>query len=116
MNTWKEMLEKMFSAVAFAEAGEQQVALDIAGITPSSATQTAGLISILNKSFVAAAFAEEGCYEFADSMINRKPTFAEVIGLQGVRVWHARVPAVSDNFLDVIGLSGRGACLGIVSI
>ena len=116
MKSWKEMLEKTFSAVAFGEAGEHQVAMEIAGINPSTATQTAGVISILNTTFAAAAFAEEGCYDVAAGMINRKPTFAEVIGLQGVRVRHATAPAVGDNFLDVIGLGGRRLRLGVVSI
>jgi hypothetical protein len=116
MNSWKEMLEKMFSAVAFAEAGEQQVAMEIAGITPSTATQSAGVLSAFNKTFAAVAFAEEGCHDVANSILNRKPTFAEVIGLQGVRVWHATAPVVSDNFLEAIGLGARGVHFGIVSI
>jgi hypothetical protein len=116
MNSWKEMLEKMFSAVAFAEAGEQKTAIEIAGITPSAATQTAGILSTFNKAFAAVAFAEEGCHDVAAGIVNRKPTFAEVIGLQGVRVWQATAPATSENFLEAIGLGARGVRFGIVSI
>ncbi len=109
MNTWKKRMEAWFSAVAFAEAGEHQTALELVNTTPAMApaTENAGVIQALNTYFAAAAFAEADCANMAMEMVaggKRKRSFLEDIGLQGVNVRYGLVPLAQDSFLENVGL------------
>lgn len=99
MKKWMETIEKTFAAASFAEAGEHDTALELAGIKPNW-----GIVNRLSKawenSFVAVAFAEEGCVDRALELLGAKPARREVqsleiflrdVGLQGVRVRYGLV-------------------------
>lgn len=101
MKKFKEKLESIFMAVAFAEAGEHETAASMAGI---EINQNPGVnwIETLQNSFAAAAFAEADCPETAlefmghtDGKHRRAPLeiFLETVGLQGVRVRYGVVTA-----------------------
>lgn len=87
--TLKRTLEDTFSAQAFAEAGEPEAAMRMAGVT--GAAESSAL-----DAFAAAAFAEAGCHAEALELLGRAPKrlaptrpvcgFLESVGLGGVRV------------------------------
>jgi len=105
MSSWTDKLRNYFAAVAFAEEGERDTALQIAGVSPGPARQSASMLVALNTAFAAAAFAEENCPEMARQILsgNRRGSFAEAIGLKGVRIWRAVVPVSEISFLEVKG-------------
>jgi hypothetical protein len=107
MSSWATTLEKWFSAVAFAEAGEHNTALEMVGLGPSEARQPVSILQKLNITFAAAAFAEANCHDFAKEILDadaKNRSFAEVVGLKGVRVWYGFVPASQESFLETVGL------------
>jgi len=89
---WKEMIEKMFAAVAFAEQGRQKEAMEIAGIREARRT----LKQIIEDYSAAVAFAEAQEFDYAYAMASgtatgstQKPdilSFLETIGLKGAPV------------------------------
>lgn len=119
MSSWAKRLENWFSAVAFAEAGEHKTALEMVGLAPIEAKQPVSVLQNLNTTFAAAAFAEANCHDIAKEILDadaKKDSFAEVVGLKGIRIWYGHVPATQGSFLEAVGL--KGACLrfGTVSI
>jgi hypothetical protein len=107
MSSWAKTLEKWFSAVAFAEAGEHNTALEMVGLAPSEARQPVSILQKLNISFAAAAFAEADCHVIAKQILypdDKDRSFAEVVGLKGVRIWHGFAPAPQESFLEAVGL------------
>lgn len=99
MKKWKETLEKMFMAVTFAEAGERETAVAVAGIEPDPGW-AGRLFKAAENSFVAAAFAESGCPETALDFMSKvasrpgKQTlegFLRNVGLQDVRIRYGLV-------------------------
>lgn len=109
MNSWAKRLDNWFAAVAFAEAGEHRTALEMVGLPPSEARQPVSMFQSLNTSFAAAAFAEANCHGTANEILHsgaKAKSFAEVLGLQGVRVWYGFVPAPQESFLEAVGLKG----------
>jgi len=100
-------IENWFAAVAFAEAGEHDTAIQmIGGHAPMR--QRIGIWETLSKYFAAAAFAEENCPETALQILSgAKPnSFLETVGLMGVKVWYGSIPAGPVSFLEELGLSG----------
>ncbi len=94
MSTIMEKIGTWFSAIAFAEAGEHETALRMVGLTPTKSTASVSVFETLSTSFAAAAFAEANCPDMATQILDphpRKQTFAEVVGLKGVRVRRGRV-------------------------
>jgi len=99
MRNWKKTLENIFMAVSFAEAGEHQTAVALAGIKPN--WDWAEKVSkAFENTFAAAAFAEADCPEAALDFIgnndSRRPqqsleTFLKNVGLQGIQVRYAVV-------------------------
>jgi len=109
MSSWTKKLEKWFSAVAFAEAGEHKTALEMVGLAPREVKESVGVLQTLNTTFAAAAFAEANCHDLAKEILEadaRKGTFAQVAGLKGVRIWYGFVPAPQESFLETVGLKG----------
>jgi hypothetical protein len=108
MSFGSNKMENWFAAVAFAEAGEHQTAIGIAG-GRFAAKRRAGIWETLNRYFAAAAFAEENCSESALEILsgasNRK-SFLKIAGLQGARVWYGRLSAEPASFLEEVGLAG----------
>ncbi len=86
--------EKIFAAAAFAEAGEHETAREIAGFPPP--TSTTSLSEKLDSLMLAVTFAEANCHETALEYLSRskgskpeaKSSFAEAVGLQGIRIWY----------------------------
>lgn len=85
----KRTLEDTFSAQAFADAGELEDAMRMAGVNEATALSAQDV-------FAAAAFAEVGCHAEALEVLGRTPKrfvptrpvcgFLESVGLSGVRV------------------------------
>jgi hypothetical protein len=108
-------LETWFSAVAFAEEGEHTTAMQMVGMDTTKRSESVGLIQSLETAFAAAAFAEADCRDMALEILgaSKQGGFAAIVGLQGVRVWHARVPVQEESFLDVVGLRGARLRFGV---
>lgn len=97
MAGWKQKMEGIFSAVAFAEEGQREDALRTAGLKPMEADLS------LESVFAAAAFAEADCPEMAREIMGVRESsaqsnpldFASVVGLKGIRIWYgvAQLPA-----------------------
>jgi hypothetical protein len=119
MNSWTAKLEKWFGAVAFAEAGEHATAMQMVGLRPRAATAREGVLQRFSTAFAAVAFAEENCPEMARDILSpAKPmrSFAQLVGLEGVRIWQGVVSYSEESFFDVVGLKGAKMRLGVVSL
>jgi hypothetical protein len=119
MSSWAKRLEKWFSAVAFAEAGEYKTALEMVGRAPREARQPFSILQKLNTTFASAAFAEANCHVIARQILdldNKSTSFAEAVGLKGVRIWHGFVPAPQESFFETVGLKGVRLRFGTVPI
>ena len=118
MSSWAKKLEKWFSAVAFAEAGEHKVALEMVGF-PAKPRESAAFLPTLNTTFAAAAFAEANCHDMAQEILDRdakKGSFAEAMGLKGVRIWYGFAPVPQESFLEVVGLKSVRLRFGMVPV
>ncbi len=90
MGRWREKIERLFSAVAFAEANDRDSALQMMGVSPS--TRRVSIDDVLT----AVTFAEAGCPELAREFLGEKEAppraepvdFAAAVGLKGVRIWY----------------------------
>jgi len=119
MSSWFTKLENWFAAVAFAEEGEHKTALELVGLKPQRATESAGVLDRLNTVFAAAAFAEANCHDMAEEILDpglQKKSFSEIVGLKGIRVWYGFAPAADETFFHTIGLGGVPARLGLVRL
>ena len=108
MSSWKKIIEGWYSAVAFAEAGEHETAIEMVNTAPDPSEQMHSLIQALTNSFAAVAFAEVGCQEIAVEIMSsgrRKRHFLEKVGLSGVPVRYGYVPAACDSFIETVGLN-----------
>ncbi len=108
MSFGSNKIENWFAAVAFAEAGEHETAIRMAG-GQAPLKKRAGMWETLSRYFAAAAFAEENCPEAALEIIGaskRRNSFLETVGLKGVKVWYGSLPAESVSFLEEVGLAG----------
>lgn len=85
-------LEDTFAAQAFAEAGERETAMQMAGVEEHGAS--------VSDVYAAAAFAEAGCFDEA----------REMLGMKAKRL--APTPKVC-GFLDSVGLSGVHVAYGL---
>jgi len=97
MADWRKKLENMFAASAFAEMGEPDTALDIAGIRRRPAKEPS---LGWDRVFAATTFAEAGCPEDALEFLNANPprpqnleTFLDAVGLRNVRICYGMVEA-----------------------
>lgn len=109
MRSWKDTLEAWFSAVAFAEAGEHETAIQLTAPGTGTAVEWINIIEHLNCVFAAAAFAEADCHQMAREILNpckKKQSFLDTVGLRGVRVRMGRVPIPQGSFLELAGLVG----------
>jgi hypothetical protein len=105
--------------VAFAEAGEHKTALEMVGLVPAESRKPVGILESLNTHFAAAAFAEADCHVIAKEILNanaKDRSFADVVGLKGVRIWYGFVPAPQESFFEAVGLKGVRLRFGTVPI
>lgn len=111
-------LEKWFSAVAFAEEGDHATAMQLVGIERAKRDESVGFVQSLETTFAAAAFAEADCRDMALEILgeNKQESFAQALGLKGVRIWRATVPVQEESFLDVVGLRGARLKFGVAQI
>ena len=94
MKPLREILWSSFAAVAYAEAGEHQAAMAMAGIQPWRGRSTSTVLAAIERIFVAASFAEEGLHGEAAAYLGLRPAtqsmdtdcFLDSIGLHGIRV------------------------------
>ncbi len=90
MARWREKMERLFAALAFAEEGQREDALEVAGLEPVQADLS------LESAFAAAALAEANCHEIAREVMGLRESseksdpvdFASIVGLRGVRIWY----------------------------
>lgn len=97
MGKFLEKLRAAFAASSFAEVGEQEMAMEIAGISP----RRKGAPS-WGDTFAAVAFAEANCHEIAREIMGEVKTFGSERTL--------------DAFLDSVGLRGVRVCYGMARI
>ena len=108
MSFGSNKMENCFAAVAFAEAGEHETAIRMAG-GQAPIKRRAGIWETLSRYFAAAAFAEEDCPDTALEILSgsaKRKSFLETVGLKGIKVWYGSLPAESDSFLEAVGLAG----------
>ncbi|MEJ5299866.1 MAG: hypothetical protein WHS38_02635 [Thermodesulforhabdaceae bacterium] len=94
---WKDTLERIFAAVAFAEQGREKEAMEMAGVRESRRT----LKQIIEDYSTATAFAEAQEFGYAYALATdtvakpaQKPTllsFLETVGLKGAPVYYGTV-------------------------
>lgn len=119
MSTMMEKIGTWFSAIAFAEVGEHETALRMVGITPAPSTQSVGVLETLGTTFAAAAFAEADCADMAREILDPIPktvSFAEVVGLKGVRVRYGLVHLAEQSFMETLGLGAVKSRLCVVPL
>jgi len=119
MSSWTTTLERWFAAVAFAEEGERETALQIVGVAPGTASRNVGLMQTLSDTFAAAAFAEENVHAEALRIMGwdkKNPNFLDVLGLRGVKVYYGVARLGEDLFLDKVGLAGVRVRFGAVTL
>ncbi|MFH1625311.1 MAG: hypothetical protein ABID54_09190 [Pseudomonadota bacterium] len=87
MISMMKKIEDWFASVAFAEAGERETALEIAGIKPKPRRSLS-----FDKLMAAITFAEAGVHEYALELMGtpahaatRKPVS---LNLPGVKIWY----------------------------
>lgn len=85
-------LEDTFAGAAFAEAGEREEAMRMAGVTECGAG--------VADTYAAVAFAEAGCFD-------------EARELMGVRPGRLAPPPQACGFLESVGLSGVRVAYGL---
>lgn len=94
MNPLTEIFRSSFAAVAYAEAGEHETAMAMAGVQPRKSPSASPMLNAFQRVFVAASFAEEGLHAEAVSYLESRPAprdldtdyFLDSVGLQGIRV------------------------------
>ena len=95
MKKWKDKIEKVFAAAAFAEAGEHETALEMAGPDPILKRKMLNFFKSMENVFTAVTYAEADCHEMAREYMaphtfkaktGSLTSFLETVGLQGVRV------------------------------
>jgi hypothetical protein len=119
MKEWSRKLQDWFSAVAFAEAGEHEAAVEMAGVSPQVAAEETSVLETLNNTFAAAAFAEANCHDAAVELMRGREkhnSFLEAVGLKGVKVWYGKVPLYERSFAESVGLAGANLRLFTVRL
>jgi len=94
--------ETTFAAAAFAEAGEHETAMKMAGITPVY-EKVRKVADTIQQCFAAVGFAEAGCHDEAVRMAHTD---------RGCR----KNADTLDNFLENVGLSNVRICYGLATI
>jgi len=119
MGKWRERLERWSSAVAFAEAGDRDMAVRMLGLAP-----VGGRVPIEDV-FTAVTFAEAGLPEVAMEFLGKRSSsgaresdgFLSAVGLKGVRVWYGLVEASeSFDFAASVGLKGVRLWYGTATV
>ena len=96
MKKWKDKIEKVFAAAAFAEAGEHETSLEMAGPDPILKRKVLNFFKSIEDMFTAVTYAEADCHEMAREYMAPRTfkaktgsltSFLENVGLQEVRVY-----------------------------
>jgi hypothetical protein len=105
---WKQKFQSWFAAAAFAEENEHKIALEIADTPIPERGEIPAILPSFTMTFAAVAFAEENCHEIASEILygaRGKNSFLRTIGLADVRVWYATA-SVKQSFAEAVGLAG----------
>lgn len=92
-----EKFQSVFAGGAFAEVGEHEMAMEIAGISPRKRIALSW-----DRTFAAATFAEANCHAIAREILGGLET--------------TRQERTLDTFLDSVGLRGVRVCYGLARI
>ena len=90
----RRTIENTYAAAAFAEAGEHETAMKMAGITATAKTAFDKVVSFVDRHMSAVSFAEAACFEEAEALLGEGPrrkrdsleNFLENVGLRQVNV------------------------------
>lgn len=94
-NNIRKTMEDTFAAAAFAEAGEHDTAMKMAGIQGTARAVWEKIMRVFDVHMSAACFAEAGCHDTAREIFGTKETsqkrptldeFLESVGLQHTQV------------------------------
>lgn len=94
--------ETTFAAAAFAEAGEHETAMKMAGITPVY-EKVRKFADSVQQCFAAVGFAEAGCH-------------AEATQMAHPNLVCRKNKETLDNFLENVGLSNVRVCYGLATV
>ncbi len=96
---WKKKIEDTYAAAAFAEAGEPETAISMAGVSDAALTALRKVARFLEMHMTAISFAEVGCLDTAREILDREApkririrrgddlaTFLETVGLKNIRI------------------------------
>jgi len=96
--------ERAFAAIAFAELGEHDTAMQLAGVSSETRSKLTSFFRYLQNLFAATAFTDVGCHNMALEFLGGQQTrmndvkpldrFLQETGLTGVRFYYvlARIP------------------------
>ena len=101
-NNIRKTMEDTFAAAAFAEAGEHDTAMEMAGIQGAARTVWEKVMRVFDVHMGATCFAEAGCHDTAREMLNVKESRQERPSL--------------DEFLDSVGLQRTQVRFGLASV
>jgi len=94
--------ENTFAAAAFAEAGEHETAMKMAGIKPVF-EKVRKLADTVQQCFAAVGFAEAGCHDEAARMVHTEQVCR-------------KNNETLDSFLENVGLSNVRVCYGLARV
>ncbi len=96
--SWQEKINRVFTAITFAEAGEHDTALKIMG-EPSARKTNKNWLGALNNIFTAITFAEADCHDIALNYVDQIPAF------KTEKAFESR-PVKLQDFAAAVGLDG----------
>ena len=98
----RKTMEDTFAAAAFAEAGEHDTAMEMAGIQATARAVWEKVMRVFDVHMSATCFAEAGCHETARGMLDAKESRQERPNL--------------DEFLESVGLQRTQVRFGLASV
>lgn len=101
----RQTFESTYAAVAFAEAGEHETAIRMAGVTDAAKTAWARFLNFVESHMTAVAFAEADCHEVAGRCVHT----AEKPG-------RCSAGDTLDAFLENVGLKNVRVCYGLATV
>lgn len=104
-NNFRDIIEDTFAAAAFAEAGEHETAMKIAGIRSIAESVAEKIRQVFHVHMSAACFAESGCHD----------TALQILGTEKRAAKTEQRPTL-DEFLRDVGLNHARVRYGMVTV
>ena len=103
--TIQKTVEDTYAAAAFAEAGEHETAMKMAGIQSIAHKVSETVRHLFDTHMTAASFAEAGCFDTANEIMGTRPSAA-----------HSSQKQSLDTFLQSVGLQHAKVRYGLVRV